>query len=170
MLIVEPWKCTIWRIYFFNKVLWDFPGLHKKIPGPFQGFQGFPGPQKFSRVFQDFQGPYEPCLTLKRPRWELEGGGGGGINPPKVSLCRNLKLWRSEQIFYFNLMTTSLPVTCAKSIMQIKVWIEKWQLWQHLFYFVLFHFILKYVVFKKFYLWKIWDGGQRGRCTVNECC
>ena len=36
--------------HFLNEVLWDFPGLNKKIPAL---FQGFPGLQKFSRVFQD---------------------------------------------------------------------------------------------------------------------
>ena len=36
--------------------------LNSPTTGLFQGFQGFPGLKKFSRVFQDFQGPYEPCV------------------------------------------------------------------------------------------------------------
>ena len=54
------------RIYFFNiKFCEIFQGFIKKISGLFQGFQGFPGLQTFSRVFQDFQGPYEPCKVLR---------------------------------------------------------------------------------------------------------
>ena len=43
LLIMKSTKCTISRIYFFNKVLWDFPGVSRasKI---FLGFPGFPMP------------------------------------------------------------------------------------------------------------------------------
>ena len=54
LLVIKSTKCTILRIYFFNKVLWDFPGLNNKnsqaFPGVFGDFQasknfpGFPGP------------------------------------------------------------------------------------------------------------------------------
>ena len=61
MLIVDPWKCTIWRIYFFNKVLWDFPGLHKKNS---RAFPGFPGISRASKIFQGFPGFPGPVQTL----------------------------------------------------------------------------------------------------------
>ena len=69
----------LWRIYFFNiKFCEIFQGFIKKIPGLFQGFQGFPGLQKFSRVFQNFQGPYEPCTdsltVVLRPKIEQISG------------------------------------------------------------------------------------------------
>ena len=41
--------------------------LIKKFQGFSRGFQGFPGLQKFSRVFQDFQRPYEPCVIVYDP-------------------------------------------------------------------------------------------------------
>ena len=47
------------KFIFSVKFCEIFQGLiNKNIPGL---FQGFPGLQKFSRVFQDFQGPYEHC-------------------------------------------------------------------------------------------------------------
>ena len=63
--VMKSTKCTISRIYFFNKVLWDFPGLNKKnsrvFPGvsrDFQGFTYFPG---FSRISSK-------CIRSKRER------------------------------------------------------------------------------------------------------
>ena len=43
-------KCTISRIYFFNKVLRDFPGINKKIQGFSRGFQVFKNFPGFSRI------------------------------------------------------------------------------------------------------------------------
>ena len=60
-LLLSPENAPFDEFTFSIKFCEIFQGFRKKIPGLFQGFQGFPGLQKFSRVFQDFQGPYEPC-------------------------------------------------------------------------------------------------------------
>ena len=49
-------KCTISQIYFLKTFCDIFQGFIKKIPGL----------QNFSKVFQDFQGPYEPCKKSSR--------------------------------------------------------------------------------------------------------
>ena len=51
-------KCTISQIHFFNKVLRDFPGLHKKNP------RAFPGVSRASKIFQGFPGFPGPVRTL----------------------------------------------------------------------------------------------------------
>ena len=62
-LLLSPENAPFDEFIFSIKFCEIFQGFTKKIPGLFQGFQGFPGLQRFSRVFQDFQGPYEPCLV-----------------------------------------------------------------------------------------------------------
>ena len=54
--VMKSIKCTISRIYFFNKVLWDFPGLNTKnsrtFPGvsrDYKGLKNFPGFSRISR-------------------------------------------------------------------------------------------------------------------------
>ena len=59
-LLLSPENAPFDEFIFSIKFCEIFQGFIKKIPGLFQGFQGFPGLQKFSRVFQDFQGPYKP--------------------------------------------------------------------------------------------------------------
>ena len=53
---------TPFPVFIFSiKFCQIFQGLKKRMPGL---FQGFPGLKKFSRVFQDFQGPYELWIQL----------------------------------------------------------------------------------------------------------
>ena len=63
-LLLSPKNAPFDEFIFSIKFCEIFQGFIKKIPGLLEGFQGFPGLQKFVRVFQDFQGPYEPCLFL----------------------------------------------------------------------------------------------------------
>ena len=86
-LLLSPENAPFDEFIFSIKFCEIFQGFTKKIPGLFQGFQGFPGLQKFSRVFQDFQGPYEPCSKCEVIKI-------GFLKNSNVVLCKdsNLKL------------------------------------------------------------------------------
>ena len=56
-------QCTISQILFFNKFLWDFPGINKKNSRAFLGVSRDSRASKIFQVFQDFQDP--PVRTLR---------------------------------------------------------------------------------------------------------
>ena len=85
-------KRTISRIYFFNKVLSDFPGLNKK------NARAFPGVSRAEKIFQGFPGFPGPVRTLNTV--------GNGV----ICLCS--KTLRNKLCVYMSVQAY-VQYTCA---------------------------------------------------------
>ena len=98
------------NLFFSIKFCEIFQGFIKKFPGVSRDFQGFPGLQKFPRVFQ---GPYEPCLKFSE---------GPRPNPRQLHLPPNAKLSTHSKIPDFERFvcwTLLIDQSCSSWIMNI---------------------------------------------------